>query len=119
MRVYICNAFSLSMLDREKQRGHADGRREPFPIESGREWLDSVKAAFAKSGEPLEIVSVVGHADTAAVFESVLGHPVPVNRVSIKLAGAEKALIGQYIGPRLPDGATALPDGATIEWWIV
>lgn len=35
--------------------------------------------------------------------------------------GAEDALtlVGQYRGPRLPDGATTLPEGATIEWWHV
>lgn len=31
----------------------------------------------------------------------------------------DAALIGQYIGPRLPEGATELPAGATIEWWLV
>ena len=27
--------------------------------------------------------------------------------------------VGQYKGPRLPEGATALPEGAIVEWAMV
>ncbi len=63
--------------------------------------------------------SAVGHADTAAVFSDVLGIDVPCNRVSVSLDHCTTALVGQYSGPRLPEGATTLPEGATIKWMIV
>jgi len=61
--------------------------------------------------------SAVGHADTAGVFSTVLGLPVECNRCNVVLNPDEFAIIGQYIGPRLPEGATTLPEGATIKWF--
>ena len=66
-----------------------------------------------------EIVSVLGHASTQALFEKALGVPIPVNRTSLKLGSGERILVGQYMGPRLPEGATELPEGATLEWWVI
>lgn len=60
--------------------------------------------------------SAVGHPDTAAVFSDQLGVQVAANRVSVTLSEGEEALVGQYRGPRLPEGATTLPPGATIKW---
>jgi hypothetical protein len=60
--------------------------------------------------------SAVGHADTAAVFAAVLGVPVAFARRSVTLSPGDSAVVGQYKGPRLPEGATSLPEGATIEW---
>ena len=43
-----------------------------------------------------------------------------MNRVSVKLDNPDlHAIIGQYSGPRLEEGATELPEGARIEWWII
>ena len=63
--------------------------------------------------------SAVGHADTAAVFSSVLGVPVPCNRATVTLKEGDVALVGQYSGPRLPEGCSTLPEGATIKWVVV
>ncbi len=60
--------------------------------------------------------SVVGHADTASVFSDVLGVAVPSVRSTVSLQKGDVAIIGQYRGPRLPEGATKLPDGSTIQW---
>lgn len=65
------------------------------------------------------MTSAVGHADTAAVFATVLGRDVPANRISVSLAKGEGLMVGQYRGPRLPEGATQLPEGATIQWCLV
>jgi len=114
--IYICNAFSLSMLDREAQRKELDagGRgRVPRPIDDPVAFLRSWEAHDA------EIVSAVGHADTARVFSKILGRDVEQNRVNVKLGLYKLALIGQYIGPRLPEGTTELPEGAKIEWWVI
>ena len=99
--MFILNAFSLNMLD-----GDADV--------IVRQVTQAVAASLAPA-----CVSAVGHADTAAVFSAVLGVPVPCNRVSVTLRHGDLALVGQYSGPRLPEGATSLPEGATIKWVVV
>ena len=63
--------------------------------------------------------SAVGHQDTASVFATELGCPVPFNRANVQLARGEQAMVGQYSGPRLPEGTTKLPEGATIKWLLV
>lgn len=118
--IYICNAFSLSMLDREAQRGTPGGyvprsgdpvgvARVPRPIDDPRPFL----ADADRFGVP--VLSAVGHADTAALFSALLGRPVPANRVTVKLAHQDVVLVGQLQGPRLPEGATTLPKGA----WLI
>ncbi len=62
--------------------------------------------------------SAVGHTDTAAVFSAVLGVPVAPNRVTISLKRGEEILVGQYRGPRLPEGCKTLPEGAAIQWLL-
>jgi hypothetical protein len=66
------------------------------------------------------IISAVGHAGTARLFSEILDYPIEVSRKNVKLTKRnDVALIGQYVGPRLPEGATTLPEGANIEWWLV
>ena len=99
--MFILNAFSLNMLV-----GNAD-----IVV---REVTQRVAASLAPA-----CVSAVGHADTAAVFSSVLGVAVPCNRATVALKEGDVALVGQYSGPRLPEGATTLPEGAAIKWLVV
>lgn len=99
--MFILNAFSLNMIS-----GNAD-----IIV---REVTQAVAASLAA-----DCTSAVGHADTAAVFSSVLGVTVPCNRATVALKEGDKALVGQYIGPRLPEGATSLPEGAAIKWLVV
>ena len=99
--MYLLNAFSLNMLN-----GNADVHVREVSLDTARN--------LAKV-----CTSAVGHADTAAVFADVLGVPVTCNRVSVALDHCATALVGQYSGPRLPEGATCLPEGATIKWMIV
>ena len=99
--MYILNAFSLNMLV-----GNADV--------VVREITKNVAACLASG-----CISAVGHADTAAVFSSVLGVEIPCNRATVALKEGDVALVGQYSGPRLPEGATGLPEGAAIKWVVV
>lgn len=99
----LLNAFSLSML-----------AEMPATVEIFE--IDTWRAAEAMA---LSMESYVGHADTAAVFAEELGLPVSVNRASVTLRPGEEAVVGQYIGPRLPEGTATLPEGATIRWMLV
>lgn len=99
----LLNAFSVNML------GHSPARVEFTEIDR------EAAAKLAAAG----LDSSVGHPDTATVFAVVLGAPVPCVRSTVTLLPGETALLGQYRGPRLPEGATALPEGASIQWLIV
>ena len=99
--MFLLNAFSLNMIV-----GNAD-----IVV---REITQVTAASLAAT-----CTSAVGHADTAAVFSSVLGVEIPCNRATVALKEGDVALVGQYSGPRLPEGATLLPEGATIKWVVV
>jgi len=127
VEILVANAFALSMLDPEVQRhGHYCGARTPAPCGDGsaraaREFLE--KWETPRGDEPAASVrSIVGHADTARVFGALLGRDIAPNRESIKLQSSQPRqilLVGQYVGPRLPEGATELPEGASIFWWTI
>ena len=99
----LLNAFSLNML--------AEFPAQPLFEEIS---LGEARKALADGFE-----SAVGHVETATVFSEQLGIAVPVNRTTVSLSAGDVAIIGQYRGPRLPEGATTLPDGATIKWYRV
>ena len=99
--MYLLNAFSLNML-----AGNADVHVREVSLDTARNLAKVCGSA-------------VGHADTAAVFADVLGIDVPCNRVSVSLKEGDVALVGQYSGPRLPEGCSTLPEGATIRWVVV
>ena len=99
--MYLLNAFSLNMLDKDVS-------------------ILVLQISLKTAREIAKLcTSAVGHADTAAVFSDVLGTDVPCNRVSVALDHCDMALVGQYSGPRLPEGANCLPEGATIKWFVV
>ncbi len=97
----LLNAFSLNML--------ASLPATPTFTELT---LDEAKEMLASASW----FSGVGHADTAAVFADTLGTSVPCARITVTLKQGDVAIIGQYRGPRLPEGAHVLPEGATIQW---
>jgi hypothetical protein len=114
--IYVTNAFSLSMLPayrRPSAKHPVETRVIITPVTNPARFL----ASMLQGGEQCE--SAVGHADTAALFSRILGQPVETKRQSIELWEGDVVLIGQYSGPRLPEGATELPAGATIEWYAV
>ncbi len=100
----VLNAFSFNMI-----------AEFPVTVEARQLSVDEIRQVL--DSESIE--SCVGHADTAAVFGSVLGREVAANRATVSLEKGETVVIGQYRGPRLEEGTTSLPDGATIEWLLV
>lgn len=112
--LFVSNAFSLSMMD----EGDYFMCLEHLLVvqlddQQARELLELA------NNKGYQAVSSVGHADTARVFSDILGTEVPMNRTSVQLRTDDALLVGQYSGPRLPEGATRLPEGAKIKWYLL
>ena len=109
-KLYVGNAFSIQMLDDSEDVIFLRTNRENakrFMVS----WLEDHKVAV--------IESAIGHKDMAELVSKELDWPLPAERKSIKLRDNDALLVAQYIGPRLPEGATELPEGASIEYWLV
>lgn len=102
----ISNAFAIPMLPVKK-----DGTPYEFSLVRFK--------PIAAEDVPRDVYSVVGHADTAAVLSGILGFQVNFNRETIRLDPCDVLYVAQYSGPRLPEGATELPDGAKILFYEV
>lgn len=108
--MYITNAFSLNMLPERKF-----GERKLQLV--GPMTPGAIKVYINSLGITLE--SAIGHADTAAVVSADLGIQLAVNRIDVKLDEPGGIVVAQYTGPRLPEGATKLPEGATLRYWLI
>lgn len=121
--ITITNALSLKMLP--------GWRQQPFfSLDPGEEvplymvatsikvqpiTLDKARQ-LVRSGE--EVRSAIGHPDTAAAVSDMLGIEVAEDRIDAKLDDENLILVAQLEGPRLPAGATTLPEGASILWFV-
>lgn len=97
----VLNAFSLNML-----------AAVPADISIVELEATTVNAILNEAG----VESAVGHDTTAAVFSAALGLEIPYNRATVTLSPGSVVIVGQYSGPRLVEGTTELPEGATIKW---
>lgn len=95
---YLSNAFSLNML-------------------SSSEDFTLIRARKVEPSEvPETAMSVIGHTDTARVLSAILAREVPASRKDVVLNSGDILYVAQYKGPRLPEGATQLPEGSTLEF---
>ena len=106
-KIAIANAFSLNMLDLETAQ-----RLIVTPTSPSFIWEDVQENGGI-------FTSIVGHEDTAAILSEQLGFEVPCNRTTFQLEPDTTLYVGQYKGPRLPEGTKTLPEGAKIEWIAV
>lgn len=88
----------------------------PLQIVADGSVLSVRAASHDEARAALAIGSAVGHADTAAVLSAILGVPVPVARVTLPTSAEGDVVVAQYSGSRLPEGATALPPGARLDF---
>jgi len=103
----VSNAFSVNMLD--------ETSTFTFVKTSKLRAREIVSKAMREGS----FKSIVGHNETAVMFGLELDVEVPCNRTTYTFRYGDAMLIGQYSGPRLPEGATKLPEGAKIQWWTV
>lgn len=122
---YVSNAFSLQMQgDHECLTTPASREAAMWELSPVHQGDSEAKSKYWGTG-PLQFPakSVIGHADICSVINSDLGlsgeAAYQMNRTSIKLEPGDILWVGQYVGPRLPEGATELPEGATIRWYKV
>ena len=99
---YVASAFSANML----ARSSISAKFTEIKRKRAREELDGR-------------TSIVGHASTATLLSRELGADVAYNRADVTLDRGDTVLLGQYTGPRLPEGTTELPDGAKVTWILV
>lgn len=100
----LLNALSLNMYD--------GGKLVPV---TNRIDIERIKDVYSE----MQFESCIGHQTTAEILSSMLGRDIPCNRCTVDLKEGEKAIIAQYKGPRLPEGATKLPEGAEIVCYLV
>jgi hypothetical protein len=103
MATYLCNAFSINMLPPPPRRSLV----EFTPISS--------QEAATLLGDGY--INAIGHADTAAVVAGHLGILLSSNRQDVKFCTGDVLVVAQYRGPRLPEGATSLPENAQIVYY--
>lgn len=112
MQFFVGNAFSLSMLDIKLRLNMRIGV-SPLSVAEAINILNLRKEAG------VTISSCIGHEDTVAVVNGLLGTQLPMNRVSVKLTDGDQILVAQFSGPRLPEGTRTLPVGAEIQFLLV
>lgn len=124
-RIYLLNAFSLNMLKFDEEQEFIPPMRVVVNPMSPLDAARVVQQAYFE-GLVLDInqperrlYAAIGHADTAALLSRALDIPLHANRESINLSSGDIAIVAQYVGPRLPEGATLLPEGATIRFYLV
>ena len=103
----LVNAFSIGMLGPVPDHHAVSAAFRRITLEEARHILD------------YGIESAIGHPSTAVLLSNLLGLEVPENRVSVTLVPGERAVVAQYAGPRLPDGAIKLPLGTEIQWFEI
>jgi hypothetical protein len=120
MRFVLTNAFSPNMLDWDSAEKHV--------VRMEKASVDEARFLLAPEGHLSDVVLAIGHADTARLVGGLLGLPeediarmveAAKTRPTIKVGQDDILVVAQYIGPRLPEGATSLPEGARVEFFIV
>ena len=102
MKTIVANAFSYNMFD-WNQISEVTSVAKKLSLE---EFADELKKK--------EWTSSIGHGDMAGLLTKITGVEIPMNKCNDKLIPGDVLLVAQYTGPRLPEGATQLPEGASI-----
>jgi hypothetical protein len=114
-KIILANAFSLNMVEMSYQKD----------IRITEVAADMVAIEFCHQYE--EKINCIGHADTDTIVRGMLIKAYPSceknlplgERKTIVLDESATMYVAQYSGPRLPEGATQLPEGADIKFYAV
>jgi Domain of unknown function (DUF1874). len=103
MKLYIANAFSLSMLTKPKVLLHV----QEITVDEAQRLIKNIEARSKTS--QARIISAVGHESTARVLSTLLDYNIPMNRIPIQLETNDILLVFQLM-QRLPEGAVLTED---------
>ena len=92
-KIYLVNAFSISMVEPLLQRRPVTLRLERISTETVKLFLTSQS-----------FISAIGHAATANALSKILGINVPVNRTTITMSEGDLLIVFQLSVGRLPPG---------------
>lgn len=105
--IYLVNSFSLNMLD-EMEHANIFVRRI-----NRDEVIELMHEPF---------VAAIGHANTAQLVGDILFPETGAfffNRTTVACKPGDQLIVAQYRGPRLPEGQVELPNGASIQFYLV
>jgi hypothetical protein len=106
-KLYIANAFSLNMLPDNAVNNLAI-------VNISKSDVDSL---IRVPGQ--QIINAIGHPTTDVIIRNMLtGLPIG-ERLNVKINSGDSLIVAQYSGPRLPEGAVALPEGAGFKWYLI
>jgi hypothetical protein len=123
-KLVLLNAFSINMIAKAiediEQIEHDRGVFAWIGKCSLEQFQNAVEG-FVQDN--VDIVNAVGHEDTWNIISNMLGDiakmlPSP-QRWTLNLAPGDHIFVFQYVGDRLPQGATELPLGARIDLYSV
>lgn len=100
--LYLTNAFSINMLDFEKNK--------LFELKIYEADESFVKNAITDALELNNFTSVIGHEATAKILTEILGVNIPFNRTQVKLMKGDIAIVFQLVGIRLEEGKVLTVD---------
>ena len=116
MQIYLSNAFSFNMV----AESSATMSMTELSAKEAGDLLLAPEGTWGWLGTRAispTVAQAVGHTDTAALFGRLLDlDGITPTRRNVTLSKGDVLILGQYSGPRLPEGATTLPEGATIRW---
>lgn len=99
----LANAFDMYMLYKDST------------VKFTKITLDQVKKELLDDN----VESYINDKDLASVLTNQFGIPVVENPWCFIAEKNEKFIIADYRGPALSEGATSLPEGAKITFWLV
>lgn len=76
--------------------------------------VEQVKQTITTNGN---FESAIGHGDLAHILSDLLDVEIPVNRTTVNIDRGDLVVVAQYVGPRLEEGTTSLPEGAEIRFF--
>jgi len=104
--ITLCNAFSLNMLGCD----FCDINIQKVSVNYVNKFIGNNY-----------VQNAIGHKETDVIVRNMLNNDnIPTgDRINVSLDELNTLVVAQYKGPRLPEGTTQLPEGATIEFYIV
>ena len=103
-KIYMLNAISLNLVNTDK----VDFFMVKTSIESAKEWMKGKTAISAVRHDLQHFAKEI--AKDAKEYKEV-------SELKFSEPMAYQIVVIQYKGPRLPEGATSLPNGAKLEIW--